>query len=261
VHFGVPPELLDRVARQEAVPGAPPRYPDPGSPAARAIPAAVLPTADLANRRDVLTSDIVAMGTMTARGGRDRSPCRGPLPHTVSTRTTLRRTIMNDPVTTLDTRFSAPDAEPTSWEATQEVLENAQMSWVTTVRADGRPHVTPLVAVWLDGALHFTTGLEEQKAVNLRHNPHVVLTTGNSTWDRGLDVVVEGDARRVTDRQTLERLAAAWRTKWDGQWEYGVDDDGFRNDVGGPALVFAVDPAKVLAFGKGTFSHTRHVPR
>jgi hypothetical protein len=35
----------------------------------------------------------------------------------------------------------------------------------------------------------------------------------------------------------------------------------FRNDIGGPALVFAVDPAKVLAFGKGTFSHTRHVPR
>lgn len=68
VHFGVPPAHLDRVARQEPVPGATPRHPDPGSPAGRAIPSAVLPTADLANRRDVLTSDIVAMGTMTARG-------------------------------------------------------------------------------------------------------------------------------------------------------------------------------------------------
>jgi CubicO group peptidase (beta-lactamase class C family) len=66
VHFGVPPALLDRVARQE--PGAALHYPEPGSPAGRAIPPAVLPTADLANRRDVLTSDIVAMGTMTARG-------------------------------------------------------------------------------------------------------------------------------------------------------------------------------------------------
>jgi CubicO group peptidase (beta-lactamase class C family) len=56
------------VARQEPVPGAPPHYPDPGSPAGLAIPPAILPTADLANRRDVLTSDIVAMGTMTARG-------------------------------------------------------------------------------------------------------------------------------------------------------------------------------------------------
>lgn len=68
VHFGVPPALLDRVARQEPVPGVAPRHPDPASPAGRAIPPATLPTAELANRRDVLTSDIVAMGTMTARG-------------------------------------------------------------------------------------------------------------------------------------------------------------------------------------------------
>ncbi|MCF4120778.1 pyridoxamine 5'-phosphate oxidase family protein [Antribacter sp. KLBMP9083] len=168
---------------------------------------------------------------------------------------------MNDPETTLDTRFSAPDAEPTTWQATQAVLENAQITWLTTVRADGRPHVTPLVAVWLDGALHFTTGPEEQKAVNLAANPNVVLTTGSDTWDEGLDVVVEGEARRVTAREALERLAAAWRTKWDGQWQYEVGDGAFRNDIGGPALVFAVDPAKVLAFGKGRFSQTRHVPR
>ncbi|WP_275001910.1 pyridoxamine 5'-phosphate oxidase family protein [Promicromonospora iranensis] len=168
---------------------------------------------------------------------------------------------MNDPVTTLDTRFSAPDAEPTSWQATQEVLENAQISWLTTVRADGRPHVTPLVAVWLDGALHFTTGPEEQKAVNLTANPNVVLTTGRDTWDEGVDVVVEGPAYRVTDSAALERLAAAWRTKWDGQWVYEVGDGVFRNDDAGPALVFAVEPTKVLAFTKGTYAQTRHTPR
>jgi CubicO group peptidase (beta-lactamase class C family) len=68
VHFGVPSALLGRVARQEGAPGVPVPRPDPGTPAARAIPPATLPTADLANRRDVLTSDIVAMGTMSARG-------------------------------------------------------------------------------------------------------------------------------------------------------------------------------------------------
>ena len=168
---------------------------------------------------------------------------------------------MNDPLTTLDARFSDTDAEPTTWAATQKVLENAQITWLTTVRADGRPHVTPLVAVWLDGALHFTTGPEEQKAVNLAANPNVVLTTGRDTWDEGLDVMVEGPARRVTDVGTLERLAAAWRTKWDGQWVYEVGDGVFRNDVGGPALVFAVAPTKVLAFGKATYSQTRYVPK
>jgi general stress protein 26 len=167
---------------------------------------------------------------------------------------------MNEPVTRLDERFSDPDTQPTSWGAAREVLEAAQLSWISTVRADGRPHVTPLVAVWLDAALHFTTGPTEQKAVNLTTNPHVVLTTGCNTWDHGLDVMVEGRARRVTDRATLERLAAAWRTKWDGSWQFEVADDGFHHEAGGLALVFAVAPTKVLAFGKGPFTHTRHVP-
>ncbi len=167
---------------------------------------------------------------------------------------------MDNPVTQLDKRFSDSDAQPTTWAAAREVLETAQLSWISTVRADGRPHVTPLVAVWLDGALHFTTGPTEQKAVNLTTNPNVVLTTGRDAWDRGLDVMVEGQARRVTDRATLERLAAAWRTKWDGSWQFVATDEGFHHEGGGFALVFAVAPTKVLAFGKGTFTHTRHRP-
>lgn len=166
---------------------------------------------------------------------------------------------MTMPVTTLDQRFSDPTAVATEWDKTLRALETAELFWVTTVRADGRPHVTPLVAVWVDGALHFTTGATEQKAVNLRTNPHVVLTTGNNDWDKGLDVVVEGDAVPVTDEDTLRRLAQAWALKWDGQWQYQVRDGSFYHPDGDQAvMVFAVAPAKVLAFGKGLFSHTRH---
>jgi general stress protein 26 len=168
---------------------------------------------------------------------------------------------MDNPVTELDERFSEPGAQPTTWEAARKVLEDAQLSWISTVRADGRPHVTPLPAVWLDGALHFTTGPAEQKAVNLTTNPHVVLMTGCNTWDHGLDVVVEGAARRVTDRATLKRLAAAWRTKWDGSWQFDVTDEGFHHEAGGLSLVFVVEPVKVLAFGKRPYTHTRHLPR
>ena len=49
---------------------------------------------------------------------------------------------MNTPVTTLDQRFSAPDAAATGWDETRRVLEAAELFWITTVRADGRPHVT-----------------------------------------------------------------------------------------------------------------------
>jgi len=166
---------------------------------------------------------------------------------------------VSEPVTAIDPRFSDPDATATAWDETRRVLETAELFWISTVRADGRPHVTPLVAVWCDGAIHFSTGSDEQKAVNLRENPHVILTTGCNDWDKGLDVVVEGDAIRVTDEAALKRLAAAWTSKWDGRWNYEVRDGGFRHDDDDAVvLVFSVAPAKILAFAKGHFSHTRH---
>jgi general stress protein 26 len=168
---------------------------------------------------------------------------------------------MDDPVTQFDARFSDPGAEPTPWAAARDVLVTAQLSWISTVRADGRPHVTPLVAVWLDEVLHFTTGPTEQKAINLAANPNVVLTTGRDSWDQGLDVMVEGEAVRVTDRSLLDRLAVAWREKWDGSWQFDVGDDGFRHGSDDPVLVYAVRATKILAFGKGPFTHTRYLRR
>jgi nitroimidazol reductase NimA-like FMN-containing flavoprotein (pyridoxamine 5'-phosphate oxidase superfamily) len=170
---------------------------------------------------------------------------------------------MNEPVTKIDPRFSDPNAVATQWDETRRVLETAELFWISTVRADGRPHVTPLVAVWLDGAIHFCTGATEQKAMNLRGNPHVILTTGCNHWDGGLDVVVEGDAVQLTDDDVLERLGEAWATKWDGRWQFLVRDGCYyhydEHEVLPDAiLVFSVTPTKILAFAKGTFSHTRH---
>jgi nitroimidazol reductase NimA-like FMN-containing flavoprotein (pyridoxamine 5'-phosphate oxidase superfamily) len=166
---------------------------------------------------------------------------------------------MTMPVTTLDPRFSDPAATATSWDETSKALETAGLFWISTVRADGRPHVTPLVAVWVNSVLYFCTGAAEQKAINLGANPHVVLTTGCNGWEGGLDVMVEGDAVRVTDDAALSRLAQAWTTKWDGRWHYEVRSGVFHHPGSDEAvLVFAVAPAKVLAFTKGTFSHTQY---
>ena len=157
----------------------------------------------------------------------------------------------------------------TSWEETRRMLETAELFWLSTVRADGRPHVTPLVAVWHDGAIHFTTGDTNRKTVNLRANPHVILTTGCNQLDsfdkkEGLTVVVEGDAVQVTDQDALERLASVWATKWEGSWPYQVrngyfylyDEDEQRVLVDSN-LVFCVKPTRVFAFAIGR-SQTRH---
>jgi general stress protein 26 len=163
-----------------------------------------------------------------------------------------------EPVVELDERFSDEGASSTKWAEVRDVLESAETFWVTTVRSDGRPHVTPLVAVWLDDALAFCTGANEQKAVNLRGNQHVILSTGCNDWNKGIDVIVEGTATRVTDEAKLRRLAEAWTKKWDGRWHFDVANGSFQHEGGeGQALVFEVVPDKVLSFAKEQFAATR----
>jgi hypothetical protein len=167
---------------------------------------------------------------------------------------------MNVPVTTLDRIYSDPAATETSWEQTRQVLQAAELFWISTVRADGRPHVTPVVAAWWDDAIWFSTGADEQKFANLRANPHVVLTTGCNRWDEGLDVVVEGKAVQITDDAVLAQAAKAFGAKWDGRWQFTARDGAFRDlDGNGAAMVFSVTLVKVWAHAKGDPSgHTRH---
>jgi general stress protein 26 len=177
---------------------------------------------------------------------------------------------MTDPAprAELDTRFSGPEATPPDWADVLAVIERAEIFWLSTVRPDGRPHVTPLPAMWLDDGLHFCTGPREQKAVNLARNPQCALTTGTDRFRTGLDVIAEGRAERVTDQAVLQRLADMWLDKLD--WRFEVVEGGFRDpdapgtdgQGGAPvddALVFRLAPAKVLAFGRGeTYSQTRY---
>ena len=114
------------------------------------------------------------------------------------------------------------------------------------------------MGVWHEGAFAFCTGEEEQKMRNLEANRHVAVTAGPlgaGGWASGKDIVVEGDAARVTDDADLRVLAEAWETKYDGDWRWEVRDGEFieLSDSGGSgehgAQVFRVAPAKVMVFG------------
>jgi len=161
-----------------------------------------------------------------------------------------------EPVAELDARFSSEGATPTRWTEARGELENAQVYWLSTVRPDGRPHVTTLLSVWLDDALYFCTGPTERKARNLAANPHCALTTGSNALDHGLDVVVEGDAVQVNDDVELRRVADAYESKYGSDWHFDVRDGAFHHD-GGEALVYQVAPSTVFGFGKGQYSQTR----
>jgi general stress protein 26 len=164
----------------------------------------------------------------------------------------------DDPPAELDTRFSDPKATPTPWAAARDELERAKAYWLSTVRPDGRPHVTTVAAVWVDGAVHFTTGRSERKAKNLAHNKRCVITTGTNTFE-GLDVVVEGEAVLVTDEAKLQRLADAYVAKYDQLFVFHVREGALWIEGSeDPGLAYEIRPTKAFGFGKGEpFSQTR----
>ena len=165
---------------------------------------------------------------------------------------------MNEAIPTVELvqEFSSPEATPTPWPEAQKQLEEAKTYWISTVREDGRPHVTPLFAAWFDGAIYFCTGDGEQKAHNLAKNPHCAFTTGSAAVE-GLDIVVEGEAHKIRDEVKLQRLAEIWASKYD--WPWTVKDGAFHDpEAGNTAPVYEVKPQKALGFGKGAvYGQTR----
>jgi pyridoxine/pyridoxamine 5'-phosphate oxidase len=163
------------------------------------------------------------------------------------------------PVAELHAGFSSPQTTPTDWAEGRRRVDEAEVFWLSTVRPDGRPHVTPLLAVWHDRGMYFCTGPEERKAKNLKQNPQCILTTGQNALD-GLDVVVEGQAVEVGDGAELERVANSYESKYgvhftapEGTW-FGLGD-AIR---AGKVPLYRVTPTIILGFAKGEqFSQTR----
>ncbi|CAM2955027.1 pyridoxamine 5'-phosphate oxidase family protein [Prescottella defluvii] len=161
------------------------------------------------------------------------------------------------PAAELDRRYSDETAPPSTWAQVTAALDDAEVFWLSTVRADGRPHVTPLIAVRVDDRMHFCTGPGEQKARNLSGSAACTLTTGSNALGSGLDIVIEGRAVRVADSESLTRLADAFRAKYGPDWSFEVTGGQFVNTVGGAATVFRVEPGTVHAFAKGVYAQTR----
>lgn len=167
--------------------------------------------------------------------------------------------VVNAEVGELDPQFSSPEATPTSWDAARDQLAASMTYWISTVRPDDRPHVTTIAGVWLDDAIHFMTGRSERKAKNIAAgNAHVIVTAGCNGWE-GLDVVVEGDAIRVTDADRLRRVVDAFTRKYDDFFGLRLADGRLQADgTAEEPLVFTVLATKAFGFGKGaTFRQTR----
>ncbi|QGN48277.1 pyridoxamine 5'-phosphate oxidase family protein [Micromonospora sp. WMMD558] len=142
--------------------------------------------------------------------------------------------------------FASEGSTPTPWSRAHERLAEAGEFYLSTVRPDGRPHAVPLLGMWLDGAMYFCSSESAQKVRNLAANPQCVLTAAGPD----LDLSIEGTASRVTDKETLERVADGYGTKHG--WPVTVVDGGLDGDGIGPApyVVYEVTPAKVIGMDK-----------
>jgi len=150
--------------------------------------------------------------------------------------------IRENPLADLDADFSSPGASALPWSKAEQILQQAGVYWLSTLRPEGRPHVAPLIAVWLEGKLYFSTGHDERKAKNLAKDTRVAITTGSNRLTDGLDIVVEGQAVAVSDATKRRRVEEAYAAKYGGGWRL----PGFEG-----VLVFEVTPTTVFGFGRG----------
>ena len=127
------------------------------------------------------------------------------------------------------------------WSAVADRLAAARNYWVATTRADGRPHVTPVWGVWLDGAVMFDADLNAVKALNLVRDPRAVvhLESGDDV------VIVEGVAEPMPDEGRRERYADAYERK------YNFRPEGMEGAVG-----FRLSPKVILAWHETDFPRT-----
>jgi PPOX class probable F420-dependent enzyme len=93
-------------------------------------------------------------------------------------------------------------------------------TWLTTLNADGSPHVTAVGAAWDDGAFWFQTGDGTRKAKNIARDPRCAVSVSVD----GFDVVVEGTARKVTDPDVVARIAEVYSGR--GGWPAEPDESG-----------------------------------
>jgi Pyridoxamine 5'-phosphate oxidase len=106
----------------------------------------------------------------------------------------------------------------------------------------------PLGVLWVDGALYFNAGPGTRKAKNLAADPRCVVTVATHPFD----IVVEGEAVKLTDDAELRRIADVYAAHG---WEPTVRDGALYAEYRAPSAgpppwhVYEVTPKTVFALG------------
>jgi PPOX class probable F420-dependent enzyme len=129
------------------------------------------------------------------------------------------------------------------WSWAQERLVASHDFWLASTGPDGEPHLMPVWAVWMAGALWFSSSNDSRKTRNLRANGRCSL----STDDAAAPVVVQGIAEIVADADDLRQLLDGENAKYGTN--YSIDSlDPASNTC------FRVRPVKVIGLDTADFT-------
>jgi pyridoxine/pyridoxamine 5'-phosphate oxidase len=122
--------------------------------------------------------------------------------------------------------------DPIPWARALAALESNvpqdRTVFLATTRPDGRPHLAGVGALWEADKVYFVSGAETRKSRNIAVNPECAISFSL----KGIDLVIEGRARRVTDDATLHRLAKRYA---DQGWPATVKDGAFVHEYSAPS--------------------------
>jgi PPOX class probable F420-dependent enzyme len=129
-----------------------------------------------------------------------------------------------------------------------ERLRTEPIIWLTTVRADGRPHTVPVWFSWDGKAILVFSQPGTQKMRNLQHNANVTLALDGTNGGEDV-VVVEGKAELLKDSsqsmatpEFLKKYTSFIQDMQTTPEEIGADY----------SEVIRVTPTKFIAWGGGS---------
>ena len=124
-------------------------------------------------------------------------------------------------------------------------LREEPIIWLTTVRADGRPHTVPVWFLWDGQTFLIFSQPGTLKIRNLQHNPHITLAL-DGTKQGGDVVTVEGEAELLSE-PSRNLLVPAFGEKYASMIQtMGADPERMVEDYSQP---IRITPTKFLSWG------------
>jgi hypothetical protein len=144
-------------------------------------------------------------------------------------------------------------AVPIDWDETSRLFAAERSYWVATTSDQDRPRLRPVLAVCVGERIYFTTSPAARKARDLASRPSAAL----AAHAPDIDIVIEGSATWIDDRQQLRRIGDAYQDKY--RWPVTVTaDNAFDAPYAAPTAghppyrACELTPTVAYAFGTGS---------